>query len=49
MCSGGKLADRRRVQGVVPDQSAESEDGQQAAQKSERIEMERARRIGLLS
>ena len=48
-CSGGRIADRRRVQGVVPDQCGESVDGQWAAQQRERIEMERARRIGLLS
>jgi hypothetical protein len=48
-CGGGRIADRRRVQGVVPDQSAESVDGQWAAQESERIKMQRARRIGLLS
>ena len=48
-CGGGRIADRRRVQGVVPDQSGESVDGQWAAQESERIKMQRARRIGLLS
>jgi hypothetical protein len=48
-CGGGGIADSRRVQGVVPDQNGESVDGQWAAQESERIKMQRARRIGLLS